>query len=205
MNGNQGLDALAALCGGAFQARTVEERDQSNNYPTATNHDTTAAVTSPPATLQNPQVLPVVAPCQATGTNLPPPSAGQQWLQYVASSYAGAPSAVAPDAGFPGMLAASYSLGGPSNSSATAFQQWMCSLQGQYQALFQAQATQLAQQYAHQQQRHRFAASPGAFMDPASVAMAAKVFAAAGGETRFFLMILYTAFWTYVSSSRLTQ
>ncbi len=151
ISGSQGLETLAALCGGVTRPSTQQNLTLDNYLAPTTaeaiapgmpiNHSTTSHEQQPCATVNDAMLSPNLA--------------GQQWLQYLASIN-GAQTAEAsfPGVSFPTAAACPSGVVAPNNLAA-AFCQWMYNIQGQYQPLVHAvQASQLAQQFL-QQQHHQ--------------------------------------------------
>jgi hypothetical protein len=150
--GNQGLETLAALCGGVSRP-TIQDKTSSDNFimPTAKEVAQGIPINKNKATLDQQQSAAL------NEALLSPNLAGQQWLQYLASI--NGPQATAestlPGVHFNTTTAGSSGISTPNNLAA-AFCQWMYNIQGQYQPLVQAmQATQLAQQLYQQQQQQQ--------------------------------------------------
>lgn len=147
--GNQGLETLAALCGGVSRS-TIPDKAGSDNCKLPMAKE--AVVQGMP--VKNKATLDQQQGAALNEALLSPNLAGQQWLQYLASIN-GAQAAT--ESSLPGVHFHSASAG-PSglstqNNLAAAFCQWMYNIQGQYQPLVQAmQATQLAQQLYQQHQ-----------------------------------------------------
>jgi hypothetical protein len=150
--GNQGLETLAALCGGVSRS-AVPDKTTSDKciLPMAKE-----AVVQGMPIKNNKATLDQQQGAALNEALLSPNLAGQQWLQYLASING---TQAATESSLPGVHFNSTSAG-PSglstpNNLAAAFCQWMYNIQGQYQPLVQAmQATQLAQQL-YQQQQHQ--------------------------------------------------
>jgi hypothetical protein len=166
MKGNQGLEALAALCGGASQA--VEEPDSNRQGADISgNEGSSSAISSSTASSREDSTAILNSGQAAAPSQLP----SQQWQQYLASQSQGIPNA------FSGVALPFAAAPNSQNLQQMAF-----SIQGQYQAFMQAHAAQMAQQYAQQQmqQQQQRAGVHGIshnFIDPAAVAaLAAKDF-----------------------------
>jgi hypothetical protein len=150
-SGSQGLETLAALCGGVTRPSTQHSLNVDSYLAS-----TTAEAIAPGMPIHHNTTSYEQQPCAtANDAMLSPNVAGQQWLQYLASiNGAQPPEASLPGVSFPTAAACQSGVVAPNNLAA-AFCQWMYNIQGQYQPLVHAvQASQLAQQF-YQQQHHQ--------------------------------------------------